>query len=153
MLAAEGAVLFLEKVSPAIEQVDGSSGAIGTAVNNAIRAFVPIIADAPADTTDLVAYTPGEESKWFAAAKSAKLYDEAIALARRTPYSPQTLTRAARDFEEKNPAFAVEAGMAALHWMVEGYGYEITGLVVHSAYSLALEPLRYGLPPALVQPC
>ncbi len=35
LLAAEGAVLFLEKISPAIEQVDSSSGSIGTAVNNA----------------------------------------------------------------------------------------------------------------------
>ncbi len=315
VLAAEGAVLFLEKLSPAIEQVDGSSGSIGTAVNNAIRALVPIIAEAPADTKvrekwlerlfeahaedqipyieqladhwgelcaspelasrwadeligitrmalspdkslrghfhgstaclsalfaagrhadlldvlevetfwpykrwavkalaalgkgaeairlaedsrspwasdhdidqlceeillsselvyeayqryglaanragtylawfravakkyphkrpaeileDLVASTPGEEGKWFAAAKSAKLFDEAIALARRTPCSPQTLTRAARDFEEKNPLFAIEAGMAALHWLTEGYGYEITGLDVHGAYS------------------
>ena len=49
VLGAEGAVLFLERVSPAIEQVDGSSGAIGTAVRNAIDALVPIIAAAPAD--------------------------------------------------------------------------------------------------------
>lgn len=48
VLGGEGAVLFLEKVSPAIEQVDSSSGAIGTAVNNAIDALVPIIANAPA---------------------------------------------------------------------------------------------------------
>ena len=47
--AAEGAVLFLARVSPAIEQVDGSSGAIGTAVNRAIEAIVPIIAEAPGD--------------------------------------------------------------------------------------------------------
>ena len=315
VLGAEGAVLFLEKVSPAIEHVDGSSGAIGTAVNNAIRTLVPIIAEAPADATvrgkwlerlfeahaddpipyierladhwgelcaspelasrwadellgvtrmalspdrnlrghfhgstaclsalfaarrhddlldvlesetfwpykrwavkalaaqgkgaeairlaegsrspwasdhdidqlceeillssglvdeayrryglranqagtylawfravakkyphkepaeilaDLVASTPGEEGKWFAAAKSAGLFDAAIGLATRTPCSPQTLTRAARDFAEKRPAFAIEAGMAALHWLVEGYGYEITGLDVHAAYS------------------
>jgi hypothetical protein len=32
VLAAEGAVLFLEKLAPAIEQVDSSSGAIGSAV-------------------------------------------------------------------------------------------------------------------------
>ena len=49
VLAAEGAVLFLERVSPAIEQVDGSSGAIGTAVNRAIEELVTIIAGAPAD--------------------------------------------------------------------------------------------------------
>ena len=48
VLAAEGAVSFLERVSPALEQVDSSSGAIGTAVNNAVRALVPIIAAAPA---------------------------------------------------------------------------------------------------------
>ena len=84
---------------------------------------------------DLVTHTPGEEGKWFAAAKDAKLFDEAVALASRTPCSPQTLTRAARDFEEKRPGFAVEAGMAALRWLVEGYGYEITGLDVLNAYS------------------
>ena len=50
VLAAEGAVLFLERVSPALEQVDSSSGAIGTAVNNAIAQLVPIIASAPAET-------------------------------------------------------------------------------------------------------
>ena len=49
VLAAEGAVRFLEKVSPALEQVDSSSGAIGTAVNRAIAALVPIISNAPAD--------------------------------------------------------------------------------------------------------
>jgi hypothetical protein len=88
---------------------------------------------------NLVAHTPGEEGKWFAAAKDAKLFDEAIALANRTPCSPQTLTRAARDFEEKNPEFAVEAGMTALRWLAEGYGYEVTGLDVLNAYSHAMK--------------
>ena len=84
---------------------------------------------------DLVSQTPGEEGKWFAAAKNAKLFDEAIALANRTPCAPQTLVRAARDFAESNPEFAMEAGMAALRWLVEGHGYEITGLDVLDAYS------------------
>jgi hypothetical protein len=48
VLAAEGAVAFLERVSPAIEQVDGSSGSIGTAVGNAVGELVPLIARAPA---------------------------------------------------------------------------------------------------------
>jgi hypothetical protein len=48
-LAASGAVLFLEKVSPALEQVDSSSGAVGTAVNHAIEACARIIAEAPVD--------------------------------------------------------------------------------------------------------
>jgi len=48
-LGGEGAVLFLEMVSAAIEQVDGSSGSIGVAVDNAIYELVQIIANAPAD--------------------------------------------------------------------------------------------------------
>lgn len=48
-LAAEGAVIFLERVSPALEQVDSSSGAIGSAVHHAITALVPVIAQAPGD--------------------------------------------------------------------------------------------------------
>ena len=49
VLAGEGAVTLLERLSPALEQVDSSSGAIGTAVNNAISVLVPLIAAAPAD--------------------------------------------------------------------------------------------------------
>ncbi len=49
VLGGEGAVLFLEKVSPAIENVDGSSGAIGAAVFKAIETLVPIIAEASVD--------------------------------------------------------------------------------------------------------
>lgn len=49
LLAAEGAVTFLERVSPALEQVDSSSGSIGTAVRHAIESLVPVIAAAPAD--------------------------------------------------------------------------------------------------------
>lgn len=87
---------------------------------------------------DLVALTPGEEGKWFAAAKSEKLFDEAIALAMRSPCAPQTLTRAARDFAETNPRFAIEAGLAALHWLVEGYGYEVTAMDVTQAYRFTM---------------
>ena len=83
---------------------------------------------------DLVQASPGEEGKWFAAAKSIGLYDEAIELANQAPCSPQTLTRAARDFREKQPAFAFEAGVAALRWLTEGYGFEVTGLDVFQAF-------------------
>lgn len=40
---------------------------------------------------DLVASSPGNEGKWFAAAKAAGLYVEAIELADRTPCDPETL--------------------------------------------------------------
>jgi hypothetical protein len=45
--AAEGAVLFLEKLSPAVREVDSSSGALGGAANRAVEALVPVIAAAP----------------------------------------------------------------------------------------------------------
>jgi len=49
VLAAEGAVAFLERVSPALEHVDSSSGAIGVAVNRALDDLIQIIAGAPSD--------------------------------------------------------------------------------------------------------
>jgi len=60
-------------------------------------------------------------------------------LARRTPCDPKTLTRAARDFAEQQPAFAVGAGLIALHWLVQGDGYEITGADVLAAYSSTMK--------------
>ena len=46
LLAAEGAVTLLEKLSPALAQVDSSSGALGSAVNKAIDTLVPLIVKA-----------------------------------------------------------------------------------------------------------
>ncbi len=92
---------------------------------------------------DLVATTPGEEGKWFAAAKDARLFDQALELAGRTPCDPKTLTRAARDHAEKQPAFAVGAGLLALYWLVEGYGYEITGADVRAAYQHTLAAAQH----------
>jgi hypothetical protein len=88
--------------------------------------------------TDLVKTTPGDEGKWFAAAKDAGLYDDALALASRTPCDPKTLARAARDFAEQEPAFGVGAGLLSLYWLVQGYGYEITGADVWDAYCATL---------------
>lgn len=88
---------------------------------------------------DLAGGTPGQEGKWFAAAKDAGLFDLAVELANESPCDPRTLTRAARDFSEENPAFAIEAGMAALRWLVEGYGYEISSLDVRAAYDETLK--------------
>ena len=84
---------------------------------------------------DLVGATPGEEGKWFTAAKEIGLYTAAIDLARASPCDPKTLARAARDHVVTQPAFAVEAGYSALHWISQGFGYEITGADVWLAYS------------------
>lgn len=88
---------------------------------------------------DLIASTPGAEGKWFAAAKDAGLFALAAELATRSPTDPRTLTRAARDYAEKQPDFALAAGLAALHWISQGYGYEITGADVLDAYSAVMQ--------------
>lgn len=87
----------------------------------------------------LVASTPGDEGKWFAAAKDAGLLDAAIALARRTPTDPRTLARAARDHVVTAPSFAIEAGLVALEWIAQGYGYELTSADVWAAFGPARE--------------
>jgi hypothetical protein len=83
---------------------------------------------------DLVASTPGQEGKWFAAAKNAGFLDIALGLAWASPCDPRTLNRAARDYAESNPEFAIGTGLAALHWIAEGHGYELSGLDVWGAY-------------------
>lgn len=88
--------------------------------------------------SDLVGRTPGEEGKWFAAAKSAGLLGEALELARSSPCDPRTLARAARDFLERQPDFALGAGLLALYWLHQGYGYEITSADVWVAYDVTL---------------
>jgi len=49
------------------------------------------------------------------------------------------LTRAARDNLVKQPAFAMQCALAALHWMSMGHGYELTGLDAHEAHRLAMQ--------------
>src|SRR5437870_13809458 len=46
-LAGECAVLFLEKLSPAVSGIDISSGALGYATAGAVDKMVPVIAAAP----------------------------------------------------------------------------------------------------------
>ena len=87
---------------------------------------------------DLVASTPGSEGKWFAAAKDAGLFKVAIELVSTSPTDPRTLARAARDFADGQPDFAVAAGLAALRWISRGHGYDITGLDVLDAYSAVM---------------
>ncbi len=89
--------------------------------------------------TDLIAATPGEEGKWFATAKELELFDLALELAKRTHCDPKTLTRAARDYHDTEPAFALGAAMAALHWLSQGWGYEVTSADVVEAYERALD--------------
>lgn len=88
---------------------------------------------------DLIASRPGEEGKWFAAAKDAELFDFAIKLANKSPTDPRTLIRAAKDYAAKRPAFSMAAGMIGLRYISQGYGYEITSTDVIEAYSALMQ--------------
>ena len=90
---------------------------------------------APEDVLlDLVASTPGDEGKWFAAAKDVGLYSVAVDLIQRSPADPRTLTRAARDFCTSQSDFACECALAALRWISRGHGYEITSGEVEDTF-------------------
>ena len=88
---------------------------------------------------DLIASTPGDEGKWFATAKTLGFFELAAALARQSPVDIATLNRAARDYLEKEPAFALKTALAALHWLAAGKFYEITSADVHEAVRYACE--------------
>ena len=55
--AADGAVLLLEKLSPALCQIDSSSGALGNATYTAVQELAPLISQAPVST--------GVRQKWL----------------------------------------------------------------------------------------
>lgn len=88
---------------------------------------------------DLVDSTPGTEGKWFATAKELGFLEEAVNLAKASPCDPRTLTRASRDYLDEDPGFSMCIGLIALHWLIEGYGYEITGSDVLTAYDYTMQ--------------
>jgi hypothetical protein len=47
--AGEGAVSLMERIWPAFQDIDTSSGVLGTAVARTLEQLIPILADAPAD--------------------------------------------------------------------------------------------------------
>ena len=47
--AGDGAVALMERLWPALQDIDSSSGALGSAVNRTLNELIPILIDAPAD--------------------------------------------------------------------------------------------------------
>jgi hypothetical protein len=87
---------------------------------------------------DLIARSPGEEGKWFAAAMSAGLTPLALELAQHYPAEPKTLARAAGRSLKTAPQLAFDLSVAALRWMSAGYGYELTDLDIVDAFNVGL---------------
>ncbi len=63
----------------------------------------------------------------------------ALDLANRTPCDSKTLTRAARDYLDTEPAFALGSAMDTLRWLGEGWGYEVTSADVVEAYERVMD--------------
>ena len=82
--------------------------------------------------------SPESPGKWFATAKTIGQLEVAEQLIWQSPCDPHTLIRAARDFETKQPLFAMQCARGALHWISTGLGYEITGLDVRTAWQFAI---------------
>ena len=65
----------------------------------------------------------GDTGKWFAAAKDAGFLDLALECASSSSADPSTLTRAARDFMDRDPQFAAQVALHALDHLLAGGGY------------------------------
>jgi len=57
--AAEGVIALAQRIWPAFEHIDTSSGALGTAVRRTLEELLPILIEAPADGVRVVAVTTG----------------------------------------------------------------------------------------------
>jgi hypothetical protein len=94
-----------------------------------------------------LATSSGDPGRWFAAAKDAGFLDLALQFANAGRTDPRTLSRAARDFLNQDARFCLEVGKLAIQRILEGYGYELTGIDVLDAfnhYIAAAETLGMG---------
>jgi hypothetical protein len=133
--ACEKILLDLGRVDEAYEKyalaANGSSTGLAT-----FRAIVKKYAgrDPRKILLDL-ATSSGEPGRWFAAAKESGFLDLALEFANTGRTDPRTLSRASRDLLKEDAQFCLEVGRLAIQRMLEGYGYELTGMDVIDAYN------------------
>jgi len=84
----------------------------------------------------------GNKGKWFAAAKDAGFLDIALECAQAAGTEPKTLIRAARDFEETEPEFAVDVALRAIRILLRGGGYEPSTADIQEAYDYLMAAAR-----------
>ena len=133
--AADGAVRLIEKLSPAFENVDNTSGRLQGVIRGVFDQFVP---------PDRHPRGGAQDPDGMAGAPVAGHGRQRGALERAagrplsSPTDPRTLARAAWGFATKQPAFALEAGLLALGWMTRRYGYEVSSRDVVMAWEACL---------------
>ncbi len=132
--ACEKILLDLGRADEAYEKyaLTANSSSTGLAT---FRAIVKKYPDRDPKTILLdLATSSGEPGRWFAAAKDAGFLDLALEFANTGRTDPRTLSRASRDLLEKDARFCLEVGRLAIERILEGYGYELTGMDVTDAY-------------------
>jgi len=82
-----------------------------------------------------LATSSGEPGRWFAAAKDAGFLDLALQFANEGRTDPRTLSRASRDLLQKDARFSLQVGRLAVQRILEGYGFELTGVDVIDAFN------------------
>ena len=65
-------------------------------------------------------------------------------LARRSPVDHRPLIRDAKDFSERQPSFAADCALLALHWISAGRAFEVSTGDVMAAFDHLLEAGRRG---------
>jgi hypothetical protein len=132
--ACEKILLDLGRVDEAYEKyaLTANSSSTGLATFRAIVKKYP--GRDPKEILLDLATSTGEPGRWFAAAKDAGFLDLALEFANTGRTDPRTLSRASRDFLQKDARFCLEAGRLAIQPILEGYGYELTSMDVIDAY-------------------
>lgn len=133
--ACEKMLLDLGRVDEAYEKyaLTANGSSTGLATFRAILKKYPG-RDAKKILLDL-ATSSGEPGRWFAAAKDAGFLDLALEFANTGRTDPRTLSRASRDLLQKDARFCLEVGRIAIERILEGYGYELTGIDVLEAFN------------------
>ena len=132
--ACEKTLLDLGRVDEAYEKYALTANASSTGLAT-FRAIVrKYLGHDPEKILLDLATSSGEPGRWFAAAKDAGFLDRALEFAEKGRTDPRTLSRAARDFLKKDARFSLEVGRLAIQRILEGYGYELTGIDVLDAF-------------------
>lgn len=110
----------------------------GLATLSAIRKKYPKISPQRI-ISDLLEADPGNERRYFAAARKIGMIELAIEIAEKYDVEPKTLTTACKDYLEKDPDLSLKFGLMALQRYADGYGYEPEYSDVRKCYDFILQ--------------
>lgn len=110
----------------------------GLATLSAIRKKYPRISPQRI-LNDLLEADPGNERRYFAAARKVGMIELAAEIAEKYDVEPKTLTTACKDYFEKDAELSLKFGLMALQRYADGYGYEPEYSDVRKCYDFVLK--------------